>query len=116
MKYIDKFDGLTDFVCVCVCVFVCVCVCVCFCVCVCVCVLQCKQEPDVVIELCNATSFANSYRGFGSLTFFSSSNKFYLWRTCIKSDSQLLTLTPLLQGFNSSRVCSVSINQSICTA
>jgi hypothetical protein len=56
--------------------------------------------------LCNAVSRANSYRGLRSLTFCSSINKFFLWRICIKNDSQQFVLTPLLQDFNSSMVCS----------
>jgi hypothetical protein len=67
-----------------------------------VCMLRSKQEPEVGTYLCNATSYANSYRGLASLTFCSSINKFCFWRMCIKNDSQIFILTPSLQGFNRS--------------
>ena len=91
MNYIDLLDGLTWLG-------------------VCGALVRSKQEPEVSIYLCNATSCANSYRGLGSLTFCSSINKFCFWRTCIKNHSQIFTLTPLLQGLNNSMLCSVSIN------
>ena len=72
-----------------------------------VCMVRSKQEPEVGIQLCNATSCANSYRELGSLTFCSSINKFCFWWKCIQNDSQLFILTPLLQSVNSSMVCFV---------
>jgi hypothetical protein len=54
-------------------------------------------------------SFANSYMWLGLLTVCYSINRFCSGGMCIKNDSQIFILTLLLQGFNSSIVCSVSI-------
>jgi hypothetical protein len=43
--------------------------------------------------------------GWGSLTLYSSINKFYFWRTCIKNNSQIFILPTLLQSFNRSMLC-----------
>jgi len=51
-------------------------------------------------------SHASSYRGLRSLALCSLMNAFCLWRICINNDSKQVILIPLLQGFNSSMVCS----------
>ena len=81
MNYIGYFDGFTQVRCVCV---------------------RCgvNRKWKWVFSYVRQHLAPTHTGELWSMTSCSSNNKFCFWRKCIKNDSQIFILTPLLQGFN----------------